>query len=98
MYARVAIFEGADPGGLEKNIEQIRQQGESGPPEGVPAKEFLFLADRNSGKVMAITLFETEEDRRTGNETLNAMSPPVADGMGRRTGVEMYEVPIHMTA
>jgi hypothetical protein len=46
---------------------------------------------------MAITLFETEEDRRTGDETLNAMSPPVSEGMGRRTGVEMYEVPIHMT-
>ena len=40
---------------------------------------------------MAISLFETEEDLRKGDETLNAMSPP-GDGMGQRTSVEMYEV------
>ena len=40
---------------------------------------------------MAISLFETEEDLRRGDETLNAMSPP-GDGMGRRTSVEIYEV------
>lgn len=98
MYARVAIFEGADPSRIDENVDSIRQQSESGPPEGVPAKQFLLLTDRNSGKMMAITLFETEEDRRIGHETLNAMSPPVSEGMGRRAGVEMYEVPIHMTA
>jgi hypothetical protein len=98
MYARVALFEGADPGRIDENLDAIRQRSESGPPEGVPAKQFLVLTDRSSGKLMAITLFETEEDRRTGDETLNTMSPPVGEGMGRRTGVEMYEVPIHMTA
>ena len=98
MYARVAIFEGADPSRIDENLDRIRQDSGSGPPEGVPAKQFLILADRSSGKLMAITLFETEEDRRIGDETLNAMSPPVSGGMGRRAGVEMYEVPIHMTA
>lgn len=96
MYARVAIFEGADASGVDKNIDEIRRESESGLPEGIPATEFLMLVDRSSGKVMAITLFATEEDRRTGDATLNEMSPPVSDGMGRRTGVEMYEVPLRM--
>ena len=48
--------------------------------------------ERNDGgRSMAISLFETEEDLRKGDETLNAMSPP-GEGMGRRTSVEMYEV------
>ena len=98
MYARVARFEGADSSRIDENIDAIRQQSESGPPEGVPAKQFLLLTDRDGGKMMAITLFETEEDMRTGDATLNAMSPPVSEGMGRRAAVEMYEVPIHMTA
>jgi hypothetical protein len=38
-----------------------------------------------------VSLFETEADMRTGDEALNAMSPS-GTGMGRRTGVELYEV------
>lgn len=98
MYARVAIFEGADPSQLDETIDAIRRESSAGPPEGVPATEFLLLTDRGSGKTLAIGLFETEAARRTGDETLDAMSPPVSGGMGRRTAVEMYDVPIHMTA
>jgi hypothetical protein len=50
MYARVAVFEGADPGRIDENLAGIRQRSESGPPEGVPAKQFLVLADRNSAR------------------------------------------------
>lgn len=42
---------------------------------------------------MSIVLFETEEQMRTGDVTLNAMSPP-GDGLGRRSTVEMYEVAV----
>jgi hypothetical protein len=57
----------------------------------VPAKGFLLLADPDNGRVLAVALFETEADMRTGDEALNAMNPP-GDGMGRRASVEMYEV------
>jgi hypothetical protein len=52
----------------------------------------LMLIDRQSGKGMGITLFESEEAMRRGDEALNAMSP---GGGGRRTSVEFYEVPVH---
>ena len=75
----------------------IRENAESGPPEGLPAKKLILLQDKESGRSMAITLFETEDDYRQGYETLNSMSPP-GEGMGQRVGVEKYEVAIEMEA
>ncbi len=97
MYARVARWEGADAETLERTAAEIREQAGSGPPEGVPAKGFLLLNDVESGRSMAISLFETEDDYRQGDETLNSMSPP-ADGMGRRIAVEKYEVGAQLEA
>jgi hypothetical protein len=89
MYARVARWEGADAQATREAIEQMRSS--DGPPEGVPAKGILMLTDADDGRVMVVTLYESEEDRRRGDETFNAMSPP-NDAFGRRVGVEMYEV------
>jgi hypothetical protein len=57
-----------------------------------------MLVDRDAGKIMAVTLFDTEADLRKGDETMNAMSPQAGGAMGRRTSVEMFEVPLHMGA
>jgi hypothetical protein len=99
MYARVAQWEGADAKALEESAAAIRAQaeGEGGPPPGVPAKEFLLFHDTAAGKALAITLFESEEDYRQGDETLNSMSPP-GEGMGRRISVEKYELAVHVEA
>ncbi len=42
-------------------------------------------------------LFESEDDYRQGNETLDSMSPP-GDGMGERVSVEKFEVAVHVEA
>jgi hypothetical protein len=97
MYARVARWEGAEAETLERTAAEIRSQSDAGSPEGVPAKKFLLLNDTEGGRSLAITLFETEEDYREGDETLNSMSPP-GDGMGRRVSVEMYEVAVDLDA
>jgi hypothetical protein len=97
MYARVARWEGAEAETLERTAAEIRSQSDAGPPEGVPAKKFLLLNDTEGGRSVAITLFETEEDYREGDETLNSMSPP-ADGMGQRVSVEKYEVAVDLDA
>ena len=93
MYARVARWEGADGGAMRRAAEEINERSSSGPPEGVPAKGFLLLIDPDNGKSVAVSLFETEDDLRKGDETLNSMSPP-GDGMGRRAAVEKYEVAV----
>jgi hypothetical protein len=96
MHARVATFEGGDPEQVRRMVEEIDRQSESGPPEGVPAVGLLVLHKPNEGKVLAISLFETEEDLRKGDATLNSMDPPVPGGMGQRAPVEMFEVAIKL--
>jgi len=97
MYARVVRWEGGSAEGIDSSIEGIRADADKGPPEGVPAKGLLVLRDPEGGKVMAISLFETEEDYREGDETLNSMSPP-GEGFGSRSAVEKYEVAIELEA
>jgi hypothetical protein len=91
MYARAARFEGGEADAIRQSVQEISSRAASGPPEGVPAKGFLLLTDPDNGRGLAISLYETEEDLRQGDETLNSMSPP-GEGMGRRTSVETYEV------
>lgn len=90
MYARVARFENGDADAIRQSAAQINAEAESGPPEGVPARGFVFLVDPDGGRVMAISLFETEDDLRQGDAKLNEMSPPTP--MGTRATVERYEV------
>ena len=99
MYARVASWEGADAETLERTAAEIRTQAdeEGGPPEGLPAKGVLLLNDTEGGRSLGITLFETEDDHRTGDEKLNEMSPP-GEGMGRRVSVVKYEVAVQLEA
>jgi hypothetical protein len=94
MHARVATFEGGEPEKVRQMAEEIDRQSASGPPEGVPAVGLLLLHQADEGKVLAISLFETEEDLREGDATLSAMDPPVAGGLGRRASVEMFEVAV----
>ena len=53
----------------------------------------MMLVDRSSGKSIGITLFDSEDAMKRGDEALNAMSP---GGGGSRTGVEFYEVAVQI--
>ena len=93
MKARVATWEGGDPAAVQASLDEIRARSESGPPEGVPAVGLTVL--QGEGKVIFIGLFETEEDLRQGDATLNSMDPP--GDMGTRS-VAFYDVPIKLEA
>ncbi len=61
----------------------------------------LILNDAEGRKTLAIAFFETEDDYRQGDETLNQMSAPgegAPDGMGQRTAVDKYEVALELEA
>ena len=96
MHARVATFDSGDPEQVRQMVERISKQAESGPPEGVPATGLLMLHQPEQGKVLTITLFETQEDMRQGDATLSSMDPPVPGATGRRASVEMYEVALKL--
>jgi hypothetical protein len=91
MWARVARFEG-DPAEVDARLDRLRPLLESGavPPELADAK-FLMLVDRESGGMIGVTLFPSEETMRRGDEVMNA-GPGQA---GARSSVEFYEVPLH---
>jgi hypothetical protein len=91
MYARVASFE-SDPSHVDDAIEMVRIEVESGQtPAGLEGAKMLMLVNRETGKGLGVTLFESEEAMRRGDEALNAMNP---GGTERRTSVEFFEVPV----
>lgn len=91
MYARIATFK-SDPANLDEAITQVRSDVESdNTPEGLEGAKMLMLVNRETGKGLGVTLFESEEAMRRGDEALNAMNPGASE---RRTSVEFYEVPV----
>lgn len=91
MHARVAAFE-SDPAGVDGAIDMVRGEVESGnTPAGLEGARMLMLVNRETGKGLGVTLFESEEAMRRGDEALNAMNPGASE---RRTSVEFYEVPV----
>lgn len=91
MYARVATFE-SDPSRVDDAIAMVRSRVESGEtPVGLEGAKMLMLINRETGKGLGLTLFESEEAMRRGDEALNAMNP---GGTERRIGVEFFEVPV----
>ena len=91
MHARIATFE-SDPARLDEAIDLVRGEVESGEtPPGLEGAKMLMLVNRETGKGLGVTLFESEEAMRRGDEALNAMNPGATE---RRTSVEFYEVPV----
>src|SRR6187200_1313358 len=91
VYARIATFE-SDPSTIDDAIAMVRGEVESGEtPEGLEGAKMLMLVNRETGKGLGISLFDSEDAMRRGDEALNAMSPGASE---RRTSVEFYEVPV----
>jgi hypothetical protein len=90
VYARVATFQ-SDPAHVDDAIGMVRAEVEGSAPPGLEGAKMLMLVDRERGKGLGITLFESEEAMRRGDEALNAMNPGETE---RRISVEFYEVPV----
>jgi heme-degrading monooxygenase HmoA len=89
MYARVSAFHASS--------EKLETLGGPPPPEVAAMPGFqgaYILADRNSGKVIIVTLWETEEAMRATTEQANQIRSDMvqqAGGTGAPT-VELFEV------
>jgi hypothetical protein len=91
MYARVATFE-SDPANIDQAISMVRDEVAGDTPAGLEGAKMLMLVNRETGKGVGVTLFESEDAMRRGDEALNAMNPGSGE---RRTAVEFFEVPVH---
>ena len=90
--ARVVSFEGVGKDRMDQMRSDMSEA--EGPPEGIPATEFIMLHDPEAETSLAILFFDTEDDYRRADETLNSM--PAGDTPGRRTSVARYEVAMRM--
>ena len=91
MYARVAVFE-SDPASVDDAIDEFAPTSNlTTHRPGSRAQKMLMLVNRGTGKGFGVTLFESEDAMRRGDQALNAMNP---GGSERRTSVEFYEVPV----
>jgi hypothetical protein len=88
--ARVVSFDGVS----KDRIELLKGEMQGEPPEGLPATEIIMLHDADAEKSVVILFFESEDDYRQGDETLNAMGS--GDTPGRRTSVTKYDVALRM--
>ena len=94
MFARMATFEVDDPRLIEGEIETTQRYTDGGlHSEGIPAIGFLMMVDRAGGKVVEVLLFETEDDLRQGDASMNSMAP--GKGSMHRVALELLEVPVH---
>ena len=91
-YARVVAFEGVDKSRMDQMREQISQDER---PADIPATEIVVLHDADRERALVVLFFETEDDYRQGDATLNAMDP--GDTPGRRASVDKYEVALRRT-
>ena len=97
MFARVSTFQGP-PDQTAEGIRVAREQI-------LPAARLMdgfrgiyILFDRESGKSLSVTLWETEEDMRASEEAANRARTESAQASGEKVvSVERYEVALTET-
>ena len=92
MHARMSIFKGSP----EQMDESLRQAREVVLPRGRQMDGFkgmIALGDRQSGKTIGITFWESEEAMRASEEAANRLRDESTEASGETIAdVERYEV------
>jgi hypothetical protein len=93
MYARVAFFEDHDPAQIDELIRRLDERSRRHSEMLPESKSFLTLVDREAGKSIGITFFETLEAMAASEEALARFPQTYPDSLkGRRVALEVYEV------
>ena len=92
MYARVSILQGP-PELMDEGIRQAREVVLPGAKQIDGFKGMIALGDRQSGKTLGITFWESEEAMRASEEAASRLREETAEAGGDTiAGVERYEV------
>jgi hypothetical protein len=93
MYARVAFFEDHDPGQIDELLRRLDERSRQHAEVLPESRAFLAFVDREAGKSIGITFFETHEAIEASEEALAAFPRTYPESLqGRRVAVEVYEV------
>jgi heme-degrading monooxygenase HmoA len=94
MHARVSTFSG-DPSGIDQVAAQARDVILPSAREVAGFKGMVAMGDRTTGKVVAITFWESEQAMRDSEEVANRMRSDAAQAGGEEiVSVERFEVVI----
>jgi heme-degrading monooxygenase HmoA len=96
MFARVSTFQGP-PDQTAEGIRVAREQILPAARLMDGFKGIYLLYDRESGKSLSLTLWETEADMRASEEAANRVRAQSAEASGDKViNVERYEVALQM--
>ena len=94
MFARVSTYTGTSDE-IDEAIRQVRENTLPQLKQLDGYKGAYFLVDRQNGKSLAVTLWESEEAMSASEEAANSLRSEVADALGTQmVGVERYEVAV----
>ena len=94
MYARVTTLEGP-PDKIDDGTRHIQEQTLPQLQQMDGFEGFIRLADRQSGKQLALALWESEEALRATEDAVTSHRSGVAEAAGATVaGVERYEVAV----
>jgi len=95
MFARVVTFQGK-PDQVDAGIRNQREQVLPSVKKMSGFKGGYFLVDRNSGKQMAIALWDTEKDMEASSSAMGPLRTQFAKATGDANPptVEIFEVAI----
>ena len=92
MFARVSTFTGTSDE-LDEAIRQVRENVLPQTEQLDGFKGAYMLVDRQNGKSLSVTLWESEEAMSASEEAADSLRSEVADALGTQmVGVERYEV------
>ena len=92
MYARVTVVQGS-PDKMDQGIDTFNKEVLPAAKSVAGYKAAFLLADRETGKGIGITLWETEDARRQGGEAVeDARAAAIAAMGGSVPPVEEFDV------
>jgi hypothetical protein len=97
MFARIATFESTDPAADEQLMARATEIVEPIIRGMKGIQGYMELMDRDSGRSLSISLFDTEANALAAEETFDKEMPSALGELmqqfsGRRVGVERYDV------
>jgi len=98
MFARVTTLQGPSDQ-VDEGIKSVREQVIPAARQMKGFQGMLALADRNTGKMLGITLWDNEKDLQQNEEAANQLRSGAASDGGAEIGsVERFEVVVDETA
>jgi heme-degrading monooxygenase HmoA len=92
VYARVSTLEGS-PEQIDEALRYLREEILPTGKEDPGFKGLIALGDRNSGKTLSITLWDSEEDMRATEKEANQLRSAWSETSGQQIqSIESYEV------